>query len=448
MKCMLLILVDCLRADHVSAYGYNRPTTPTIDKLAKEGWLWERAYSTCSWTKPSVASILSGRYPSEHGLFRGVKRSRTNDVATTDALSDSIPTLAERLSDMGWKCGAFLNNAQLGEYSNLHRGFGVYEPGCGRADRILDAFERWLAGVEGRAFAYLHFLEAHWPYKPRRRHVALFGGDRDQNRFRDYGGRDYAALRRGLKRGDIALDAEDVAEMVQMYDGAIRRVDGKIKRVLRILNDRTPAGDTAVFISADHGEELLDHGQIGHGHDLHEELTHVPLVARLPARGKGIRRIVPVSLKDLPATMLNLAEGSCPADGADLCAADSDSPPVFAELLAGRRYLQSVWLDEWKMLRSFRLDGERPTKESRGVPAQEVNQLKPTYITLYDLASDPSERKDRAGEPEAASALARCAAELDRWTSQIADGEVHLGSLDVEIDARVVKRLRDLGYVE
>lgn len=114
LRGILLIVVDCLRADHVSAYGYRRATTPTIDALAEKGTLWEQAYSTSSWTKPSVTSLLTGLYPSEHGVFLGVKRSRNRSSATTDSLRTDRLTMAELLRAHGWRCGAFINNAQLG----------------------------------------------------------------------------------------------------------------------------------------------------------------------------------------------------------------------------------------------------------------------------------------------------------------------------------------------
>ncbi len=91
---ILLIVIDCLRADRVSAAGYHRPTTPTIDRLAAQGVLWEQAYCVSSWTRPSVTTMLTGLYPSEHGAFEGIKRSRGKTTVTTDVLRSGEPTLA------------------------------------------------------------------------------------------------------------------------------------------------------------------------------------------------------------------------------------------------------------------------------------------------------------------------------------------------------------------
>ncbi len=101
-RCILLITIDCLRADHVASYGYHRATTPTIDALADRGVLWEQAHSLSSWTKPSVAPLLTGLYPGEHGAYQGIKRSKGRHT-TTDILNSSRATLAETLSEAGWR---------------------------------------------------------------------------------------------------------------------------------------------------------------------------------------------------------------------------------------------------------------------------------------------------------------------------------------------------------
>ena len=263
-RSVILVVIDCLRADHVSAMGYQRATTPALDRMAEEGVLWEQAHSTSSWTKPSVTSMLTGQYPSQHGSFEGIKRSKGRLTVTTDRLTSDEPTLAERFAAAGWRCGAFMNNAQLGQFSGLNRGFDCYVPDAGKADPLIARFLKWLqADLERPAFAYLHLLEAHWPYKPRRRHVEMFGGDRDRNFFRDFSARDFGRLRRAVSHGETMLAPQRLHEMIQMYDGAIRRLDGKIAAMRRTLDELGALDDAALFVTADHGEEFLEHGGIG-----------------------------------------------------------------------------------------------------------------------------------------------------------------------------------------
>lgn len=303
MPCVLLIVFDGVRADHVSAYGYERPTTPTLDALAKDGVLWERAYSTSSWTKPSVASLFTGLYPSGHGAFQGIKRSKGRHV-TTDVVTCPQPILAESFRAAGWRCGAFINNAQLGTFSGLNRGFEMYDDAAGKADRLLGAFWRWFdRDPKVPTFAYLHFLEAHYPFKPRRRHVRMFGGDRDTNVFNGFRARDYGRLRRAIARGQATLSPDELHQMIQLYDGAIRRLDGKLRETLNGFEQRSARDDLSVFLTADHGEEFLDHGHIGHGQSLYDELVHVPLVASVPGGPAGRRRANPVSQADLHASL-------------------------------------------------------------------------------------------------------------------------------------------------
>lgn len=444
---IVLVVVDCLRSDHVSAYGYPRPTTPTIDALADGGILWERAFSTSSWTRPSVTSMMTGLYPSAHGVFEGLKRNKDRTTVTTDVLQTPGPTLAEVLSENGWRCGAFINNAQLGEFSRLNRGFASYLPAAGKADRLIGIFLEWLeADMDRPFFAYLHLLEAHWPYKPRRRHVAMFGGDRDTNFFRDYSAREFGELRRSISRGEAVLSDEQLEHMIQMYDGAVRRLDGKIKIILAMLKELGLYDKTAVLVTADHGEEFLDHGRIGHGQSLYDELTHVPLIASVPGERGGVRHEETVSLVDLPRTILSLGEVTGDMPGRNLLQPSCSQSLAFGELRIGRRYQQSVRDDRWKLHRSYKFsppDGEIP----HGRPKQWMEQY-PFDVSheLYDTKSDPAEQRNLADDPEHGSVLREMTGHLDAWWPRVNASDTI--DDEVEIDATVVKRLHDLGYIE
>jgi len=449
---ILVVIIDCLRADHLSCYGYDRPTTPTIDKLAESGTVWDRAFAASSWTKPSVASLFTGLHPTEHGVFEGVKRRRDKAGARTDVLRTTHPTLAETLSRNGWRCAAFINNFQLGQYTGLHRGFECYEATAGKADRILERLDAWLEVDQRPFFAYVHFLEAHWPYKPRRRHIAEFGGDRDANWLRDFSARDFGALRREISRKRRVLCDAELTQMIQMYDGAVRRLDGKIKALMAMLHQRGLRDNIAVIVTADHGEEFLDHGRIGHGHSLHAELTHVPLVVHGPGSGKSRRIGRPVSQVDLPATILRFAEVDEATRGADLRGEPLGEEPVFSELWVSRTYRQAMRTDQWTLLRNYTfhpLNGEL----TRGRDVRDMVTDCPNEVTveLYDVQNDPRERNDLARRPEFGGLLAQLSAALDRWWFALSPQEkptVENEPFDAEIDERVVQRLMDLGYIE
>ncbi len=445
---IVLIVIDCLRADHVSCYGYDGPTTPTLDALAKHGTLWERAHSLSSWTKPSVTSLLTGLFPTEHGAFLGIKRSKGRSSVMTDVLTSSQPTLAEALSSHGWRCGAFINNAQLGEFTRLDRGFSAYSPRAGKADQLLQTFQDWLeTDADTPTFSYLHFLEAHWPYKPRRRHVAMFGGNRDTNYFRDYTARDFGRLRRAVKRGERSLPPEQLAQMIQMYDGAIRRLDGKVRSVLTLLSARGLREETAVFITADHGEEFLEHGQIGHGQSLYDELTHVPLVASVPGELQGRRISQPVSQVNLPHTMARLA-GVEDFPGRSLLDDVNTEDSVFSELLVGQRYWQTLRVGDWKLHRRYKFESENSSADQSGTIRERLATCAhTTTLELYDLRQDPREQENLATKEQLRDVIDEMISTLDGWWARITPTADSAGD-ETEIDERVVRRLRDLGYLE
>lgn len=447
-RCILLIVIDCLRADHVSCYGYPRPTTPTLDKLAGEGVMWTRAHSTSSWTKPSVASLLTGQYPAQHGAFQGIKRSKGR-TTTTDILQSDKNTLAEALTEGGWRCAAFINNAQLGAFTRLDRGFGTYLPTAGKADRLIGAFRQWLeADLNTPSFAYLHFLEAHWPYKPRRRHIAMFGGNRDTNHFCNFSARDYGRLRRAIARRETTLGDDLLEQMIQMYDGAVRRLDGKLKIVLGILAELGLRDDTAVFVTADHGEEFMDHGQLGHGQSLYDELTHVPLVGFIPSGPAGLRRVEPVSQVDLAHTMSRLAgvDGNLP--GADLLANEPCPRPVCAELLIRRSYTQTIQIDQWKLHRKYKFESPNGAAASTTIHDRITNTPHLLHQELYNVATDPGERTNLTDDPRHANHRDQIENDLDRWWDEATSGRPEQAASEIEIDEQVVQRLRNLGYID
>ncbi len=450
MRGVLLVVIDCLRADHVSSYGYGRSTTPTIDELAGEGVLWEQAYSTSSWTKPSVASLLTGLYPSEHGAFEGVKRSRGRTTITTDRVCNLPWMLAEQFTQSGWRCGAFINNAQLGEFTGLNRGFQKYVPNAGKADGLIGSFREWLTSdLETPSFAYLHLLEAHWPYKPRRRHVKEFGGDRDTNCFNGYSAQEYGLLRRAVTRGERTLSEDELVQMVQMYDGAVRRLDGKIKVLRAMLEELGVADEFAIVVTADHGDEFLDHASIGHGHTLYDELTHVPLVAHIPQGPSGVRCTAPVSLVDLAGTLLGMAGVENTGPSRDLLS-DAQAPrPVFGELRMGRRYQQFARTAFWKLHRTCKFEPSNGELDRCGSPRQLFKSCaQDVQCLLFDMLRDPHETRNLACKSEYDGVLNSHVKEMDRWWRGLSEPPEQQARGDVEIDSEIVNRLFELGYID
>jgi len=447
---VILIVIDCLRADHVSCYGYDRETTPTIDKLARHGRRWSQAYATTSWTKPSIASVLTGLYPSEHLVLKGPKRTRGRSAATTDALRGDLPHIAETLSGHGVRCVAFLNNVQLAHYSGFDRGFHTYEPICGKADWQLAGIDEWL-GRHGKEpfFIYSHLMEAHWPYRPRRRHVEMFGGDRDKSRFVDFSALDFAKLRRALTKDEVTLSPTDLADMVRMYDAAVRRLDGKIKTLQRLLEHHRVADTTALVITADHGEEFCEHGTLGHGHSLYVEATRVPLILWRPDSLVPSQLNRPVSLVDLPKTLLSLVGCAAPFPGHDLIECNVSCSPAYSELSVGGSFLRAMQNDRWRLHRL-----------AKGIRSQEhrsddvVERLRnrefesEESVQLFDVGADPREQTDLAGGSSNSPTIDRLTNEMHEVCANRAEWIHGSAQFQTQVDDTVVERLRSLGYID
>ncbi len=356
---VLLILVDALRADHLGAWGYGRATSKNIDALAVEGVLFERAYAQAPWTKPSIPSLFTALYPIQHGVYEG-ETPGSAGFLESDVLSDELTTLAEVFRAAGYRTGAFVNNAHLLPQQGFAQGFDVYEHGSLLAPEIERRFFAWLGtDVDRPFFAYLHYLDAHWPFQPPPPFATLFsppGG---------YAGvfaqESWRGLRDRINDGRIELDDRDRTELVARHDGAIAAVDAAIGKVLDTLRDRGLRDATVVLLTADHGEELFDHGQVGHGGTLYEEVLHVPLVVRLPG-GAGARRVAaPARVIDVFPTLLAAAGIPAPEgiEGRDLLASSAPELEVVAETRHKRTYRIAVRDGDWKYVRTHLASGPR-----------------------------------------------------------------------------------------
>ncbi|MFQ5877197.1 MAG: sulfatase [Acidobacteriota bacterium] len=401
---LVLIVVDTLRADHLGAYGYDRPTSPNIDALAGRGLLFEEAWSAAPWTLPSVMSILTGRYPSRHRVENdGLK------------LGAAIRTLAEVMTAAGYETAAFVAHIYVSRAFGFARGFGTFkdfglsrpgyrleagmEPTAGEVTRAaLD----WLGGIgPAPIFLFVHYFDPHWPYDPPRSYAAMFPSE--------YGGPLDATYDSISKFQDplVALPEDYRRFLIDRYDGEIRYVDEQIGRLLDGLIEAGRGERTWVIVTADHGEEFKEHGSMGHGRHLYQESIRVPLVIGRPlpppagsrpgAAGAsaaiGAARVTePAAGVDLFPTVLDLAgvagrpqglQGRSLAGRAAMGGEGTDPGggpprPIVSETIRLNAYRKAVRLGPLKLIRF--MDDNREE--------------------LYDLREDPGERRDlSAGRP-------------------------------------------------
>ncbi len=303
---LLLIVVDALRADHLGAYGYPLPTSPHIDRLAAASVVFEHAFAHSTWTKPSVATLLTSLYPSQHGL--GHMAIEADGAYRAEALSRRHLTLAEQLRQRGYATAAFGANVHLQRKTGFAQGFDRFESvRLLTASELAGRFRSWIeAGGEGGGgepfFAYLHLMDAHWPYDRRLPAAPRFGDLTMQpeppESWQAVAG--WAA---------VHLGPANLAALTARYDEEIAFLDAALGVLLAWLETRGLDERTVVVLTADHGEGLYEHGELQHSFRPYEEVTHVPLLVRFPARSRiRLGRVVePVGLIDLAPTLLELA---------------------------------------------------------------------------------------------------------------------------------------------
>jgi arylsulfatase A-like enzyme len=415
---VLFVLVDTLRADHLSSYGYARPTSPEIDRwLGAAGARFETAYSQAPWTIPSVISFQTSLHPGE--LLQGPME--------TYALPAGVPTLAERFAVLGYETAGFFGNYVLRDGAGFGRGFGTRwvppaDPSSNflHADAVNERAIPWLAAHAGGApfFAYVHYMDPHDPYES----PDLVDGRSPF--YPGYRGRFAGTWVHGLYTGGLELDdpVEDVAHLTALYDSEIAYVDRAIGRLLASLPPEVLA-NTLIVLTSDHGEELYDHGGFKHGQSLYQHQIRVPLFVRwdgvIPP---GQTLTGEAALLDLVPTLMAAAGGKPDPSwrGLDLLPVlrgESRLPrrPIFAQNLATGPLRSAVVLAGQK-LQLF--NAAEPFAPANATIAHlwQLDRARLEPRELYDLAQDPDERVNRVGSsPEAAEALsALLDAYLDR----------------------------------
>jgi hypothetical protein len=340
----ILILVDALRADHVGCYTGEDLGTPNMDRLARQGVVFENAISQGSWTRPSTASMMTGLYPSQNGV--GSRWSKTNEGRlSARSLDPSIPTLAETLTADGHTTAFIGGNAILKPLFGVTRGFthNLWRSIGNDGAVIVEDFERWVQ-TERResSFCYMHFMDVHKPLPTETIP---------------------ARLDTGL---DLDLVKESKNELMGYYAAAVRRVDRHIGGVIRTLESAGMLEDTLIIFSADHGEELGEHGgMLSHGRTLYRELLHVPLIVRLPGEAFAGERIdQPVQLIDFMPTIFDYLQ--CPpidVPGRSLLTlirGEETKRAAFSEHVKPERYTQSVTTRTHQLIQSYQLEDTRP----------------------------------------------------------------------------------------
>jgi arylsulfatase A-like enzyme len=399
---ILVIVVDTLRYDHLTPYGYRvHDTSPEIRKwLAEPGIVVEEAYSQAPWTLPSVVSFLTGRHPGE--------------LLGSDMSSYGVPsgvrTLAERLAGLGYDTGGFMANPVLHEGAGFGRGFQTFWVDGQWLARHAHDLNRhavpWLRAHQRRPFfLYVQYIDPHDPYQ---------NPDMINGRaffMPGYTGPVAGNWIHGIYNGRLQLsDPErDIPYIQALYDGEVRYADRHIGALLAQI-DPDVLKNTLIVLTSDHGEELYDHGGWKHGHTLYEDQIHVPLIVRWDGRIPAGKRLPgTVRLLDLAPTLMAAATTGKtgkrakpdPAwDGVDLLPALTGRGQLprraaFSEGLSSGPLRAAAVLDGRKLMLFNREEPFRPADELQAhLWKTDLGRLR--RAELYDLKNDPGERQSRA----------------------------------------------------
>lgn len=413
---IVVVSVDTLRADRMSCYGYERPTSPNVDLLAAEGVRFTEARTVEPLTTPAMGSAFTGVPPHVHGSSRNGLR-----------MKEGLDSAGTALAEAGWLTGAVVSNwtlrdslSRMGEHFEHYQGvftrkrwFGLLKSEASAVD-VTDAALGWLDRIRASSpdrpvLLWVHYVEPHAPYRMH----------------------DEYADRLGVPRHDPSRS--------DRYDTEIAVVDEEVGRLLRAAAEKLGPAQPAVVFLADHGESLGEHDYWGHGRNLHWPSLRIPLIVSWPERIAPATVDVQATILDVAPTLLGLAGLEPPADwlGTDW------TPHLTGRGAVGER---SLCYQAHKGAVQVRHDSDRA--RSRGLlevgriegTVKEVFDLRTSTAATYDLAADPEELDGRAGP--ASESLVDCLGEITEG----------LGALDhltaEKLDEESVEQLRALGYLE
>ncbi len=421
---ILIWVVDTLRADRLGLYGHDRPISPHFDALAARSTVFERAVAQSSWTRPTMATLLTGVGPERHGV-QGIE----------DGLSPSFETLAEHFQQSGYATGGFSTNGNFSPDTNLDQGFDRFEYQVVDADRITERMLAWLDELRAKGDSRPPLMvvlttEPHASFEPAEPFRARFAPGVDDP---------WLGTNEHIRAlGDKKAPATDevVEQLFQLYDAEIAWNDHAFGALRSSLADR--GLDPLIVVVADHGEAFHERGAFGHGWDLHREVLHIPFWIHLPGQQEGTRITRPVQQADLLPTLLDWVTGKRPSD------LDGES---LADLLArpgGKDDSSIERIDPDRLLVStMDYEGRKGASLIRG-RYKLIVPLSPGFAAgrmLFDLQNDPEERHD----------LSRERPILTGWLAQLLREylatQTAVEAEEVELEPETREQLEALGYL-
>jgi len=441
---VLLLVLDACRPEKLSAYGFERDTTPNLDLLVRDpdAVSFQRHYSNGNWTKSSTASLFTGMFAHEHGAFKPWRPSRGEgtSVFTTQVLSEKAETMAEMFAGQGYYTFGIVHATHLDPEFGFAQGFHeYYTPADYHSDRSrMWATNALIRSIKGNYFGYVHLLGCHQPFPPRVRHDAYmetYGFDYpEEDRISQGVNFNKTEIKDLINDGELKLTEQDVRFLHLAYEAQARHMDEEFVRpILQTLKETGRYDRTLIVVTADHGELLYEHESYAHGGlFLWEEVVRVPLIVKFPKgkRPAALPREVsePTSSVDLLPALADLLGRPAPAHarGAAIFGGEfagstmiegQSCPPAMNDCLVSMAILS----DAYKLIEY------------------------PGETLLFDLERDPTEQSSIAEKQLSLSEQLQAAA--TRLRSESAT-EFLARPTKTEIDKEELDTLRGLGYVE
>ena len=404
---VVFILLDAVRFDHLTPYGYKKNTTPFLESVAEKSVVFDKAYAVSTWTPSSMASIFTSLYVNQHGVLTGYRATKNalerGESVELNRIPSTTETLPEVMKGLGYRTFAVADNLNICERMGFSRGFDRFSPHNKEgSDVVNNQLRDWQQDVNsgGKYFLYVHYMDAHQPYKK-------------QKPWYD-------------------ARVKPAEESSEAYDSNLSQMDERIKEAFALFG--FDKGSTLVVITADHGEELGDHGGSGHKNKLYNELLRVPLIVYYPERLKPRRVADAVSNFDLLPTFRELGGGKPSRfdqgvslfktlDGPAPAEPRVFFPMRWAEVAKERLVKKGVVRERWKYIVTL------PEKDEE----------------LYDMETDPKEQKNLAKRsPDVVADLSGRLAEFEK-TAKVFKREF---AAPAHISPEQAEQLKALGYVQ
>ncbi len=444
---ILLISLDTLRADHLGAWGYERPTSPILDELASSGVRFARTFSHSPKTAPSHMSVFTGGFPSDHGAH--FEYTSIDGTPIVYPARRDLSTLPELMQDAGYRTAAWTGGGQVSRNAGFARGFDRFLENCSSINPSkMQPIRTWFrAHSTDPCFIFLHTYQIHDPYLPPPPYNTVFTDD-------DYQGwvigdrkvlssvtdeSDYFSIaarfwrKTGWKPDTSIIEPADRQHLIDLYDGGIRYTDDVLRGFFEDLYSDGLLENTLVVVFSDHGEEFLEHGGVLH-EMLYRETLHVPLIffwpGHLPA-GRVVEEQVP--LMDLAPTLLELAGLPAPP----ITNARSLVPMIEEREPVGSRpvFSEAPWVHWQAHHRSFRDVGHMLYDRDHG------------DLELYDIEADPAELEELASEASETMIALLHLRMVDFLSEKVLATDGSLESAQ-ELSEDEIEALRALGYVD